>query len=133
MSQASSIKPPGAFLLALEGRAPWEFGTHAPVDIVVRVAPRLAWQAERTFGRRAAVTREKDGSVVVRFAASDTSAAIRWALSLGRAAAILAPASVRASARETLRELAARHRGAMAAGTPAKRRAAPRAAKQGAR
>jgi pimeloyl-ACP methyl ester carboxylesterase len=26
MSHARSIKPPGAFLLALEGRAPWEFG-----------------------------------------------------------------------------------------------------------
>lgn len=120
-------------------RAPWEFGSRAPVDVVVRVAPRVAWQVERTFGRRATVKTEKDGSTVVRFAASDTAAAIRWALSLGRAAEILAPASVRAEARDTLRALAERHHGDAPAiatsaapprprATPAKKRP-PRATK----
>ncbi len=111
-------------------RAPWEFGSQPPVEVTVRVAPRLAWQVERTFGRRATVKHDKDGAAVVRFAASDTAAALRWALSLGRAAEILGPPALREQARDTLRELAERHRAAPRV-KAASRRAAPRAAKGG--
>lgn len=40
MSQASSIKPPGALLLALEGRAPWEFGAAIAAFPLLSCMPR---------------------------------------------------------------------------------------------
>ena len=40
MSSAAAMKPPGAFLLALEGRAPWEFGATLAAYPVLRQAPR---------------------------------------------------------------------------------------------
>lgn len=117
---------PASFSLeSFTQRAPWEFGSQPPVEIVVKVAPRLALQVERTLGRRAAVKREKDGAIVVRFSASDTAAAIRWVLSFGRAAEIIAPAAIRTAARETLQAIAARHTGTAPHEAP---RSAPREA-----
>jgi len=40
MTQSRSMKPPGAFLLALEGRAPWEFGAAIATYPLLRQAPR---------------------------------------------------------------------------------------------
>ena len=40
MSHAPSLKAPGAFLLALEGRAPWEFGAAVASFPLLRYAPR---------------------------------------------------------------------------------------------
>ena len=40
MSPARSIKPPGAFLLALEGRAPWELGAAIAAFPLLRFMPR---------------------------------------------------------------------------------------------
>ena len=40
MSRASSIKAPGAMLLALEGRAPWEFGAAIAAFPLLRCMPR---------------------------------------------------------------------------------------------
>jgi pimeloyl-ACP methyl ester carboxylesterase len=39
MSHAYSLKPPGAFLLALEGRAPWELGASIASYPLLRYAP----------------------------------------------------------------------------------------------
>jgi pimeloyl-ACP methyl ester carboxylesterase len=40
MTPAQSMKAPGAFLLALEGRAPWEFGAAIATYPLLRQAPR---------------------------------------------------------------------------------------------
>jgi pimeloyl-ACP methyl ester carboxylesterase len=40
MSSLHSVKAPGAFLLALEGRAPWEFGASLATFPLMRLAPR---------------------------------------------------------------------------------------------
>jgi pimeloyl-ACP methyl ester carboxylesterase len=39
MSRAQALKPPGAFLLALEGRAPWEFGAAIAAMPLLRFMP----------------------------------------------------------------------------------------------
>ena len=40
MTQPHALKPPGVFLLALEGRAPWEFGATIAAYPLLRQAPR---------------------------------------------------------------------------------------------
>ena len=64
---------------------------------------------EKSLGRHATVTREKDGTIHVRLLASDTSVVVRWALGLGRAAEILDPPAVRTAAREALAATASVH------------------------
>ena len=40
MTRSQALKAPGAFLLALEGRAPWEFGASIAAFPLLRMAPR---------------------------------------------------------------------------------------------
>jgi proteasome accessory factor B len=104
---------PETFSLArFAERQPWEFGSEPPIHVTVRVEPRIAWLVERTVGRRAAISLEKDGSITVQVTATDRDALLRWVLGMGRAAEIVRPAAWRASVRALAAQVAERHTGA---------------------
>jgi predicted DNA-binding transcriptional regulator YafY len=75
-------------------RRPWEFPKDPPVEVVIRVAPRLTPALVEIFGTRARVERGADGTLV-RIRVTHREALISTVLPFGAAAEVLAPADLR--------------------------------------
>ncbi|HSN90301.1 MAG TPA: WYL domain-containing protein [Anaeromyxobacteraceae bacterium] len=83
----------------------WELAEHAPVRCRVRLDASAPAEARASFGRRARV--EEDGSgAVVELEVTNREGLLRHVLSLGDAAEVLSPRSLRERAREILAGLA---------------------------
>jgi len=87
---------------------PWEYGGRPPFEARVRLAPELAFLADRTFAGAQVVERSKRG-VILSFPVSDGEALLRAVLPLGERAEIVGPPELRRRAREVLEDLLERH------------------------
>ncbi|MHB8418841.1 MAG: helix-turn-helix transcriptional regulator [Myxococcales bacterium] len=93
---------------AIAAARPWEFGGRAPFEARLRLAPELAFLAERSFAGSQVVERSKRG-VVLALPVSDGEAFLRAVLPLGEGAEIIGPPALRQRARSLLEDLLARH------------------------
>ncbi len=91
-------------LRELATREPWEYAVHPPVRCTARLEPPASYEARASFGPRAAL-RDEEGAVVVEVEATNAEALVRHVLSMGDRAVILAPADLRARARDVLAHL----------------------------
>jgi proteasome accessory factor B len=92
-------------LAELAAREPWEFQVHAQVRCKVRLDSPVSDEVLASFGPRSKV-RDDEGGVVVEVEATNSEGLLRHVLSLGDAAEILSPRSLRERAREALAALA---------------------------
>lgn len=90
-------------------RRPWEFPTEPPVDVTIRLAPRLVPAIGEIFGRRAAVERHGE-ETWVRLHVSNQDALIAAVLPYGAAAEVVTPKPLRARLRRVYVTLAKRYR-----------------------
>ncbi len=92
-------------LAAHARREPWEYAKHAPVRCRVRLDAPVSAEVLASFGSRARV-REEGSGAVVEVDATNAEGLLRHVLALGDSAEVLAPRSLRESAREVLGALA---------------------------
>jgi hypothetical protein len=91
---------------AFAGRPPWEFGTGGVTTCAVQFAfPESRWVISRGIGRT--VSESDVGLAVVEFDVRDDEAFLRWLLSFGRRAAIVAPVALNESLAALRAEVAA--------------------------
>ncbi len=100
--------PPDFRLDEVASARPWEYGGREPFEARLRLAPELAFLAERTFAGSQVVERSKRG-LVLSLPVSDGEALLRAVLPLGEGAEIVGPPELRRRARELLEDLLARH------------------------
>lgn len=91
--------PKGFNIREYLGRAPWELSESAPVTVRVRFSfPESRWVMARGTGHPVEPVTE-DGGAVIEFAVRDMNPFLRWLLTFGDRATVLAP-------RETMQALA---------------------------
>lgn len=101
--------PQGFELSEHARRRPWEFPQEPPVEVTIRMAPRLVPAIPEIFGRNAVLEERAEGPVV-RLTVSHRAALIAAVLPYGAAAEVLAPEDVRTELRRIYEELSARYR-----------------------
>ncbi len=98
--------PAGFSLRAHVERRPFEFPSHDPIPVVIRLAARLVPAVPEIFGPRARVTRTEDGARV-EIDVTHRAALVEAVVPYGADAEVLEPADVRDELRELYRTLAA--------------------------
>ena len=87
---------------------PWEFHRHPPIEVTLRLSPKMDWLAERSFSSGQVLERSREG-VKVAINVFDQEALIRVLLPLGAGVEIVAPESLRHKMRTLLKDLLRRH------------------------
>ncbi len=100
--------PEGFSLRTHVERRPFEFPSHAPITVVIRLAARLLPAVPELFGPRARVSRTEDGARV-EIDVTHRTALVETVVPYGADAEVLEPADVREELRELYRTLAARY------------------------
>ena len=89
-------------------RKPWQFGE--PVgEAEIWIAPRIAWQIDRHFGRYGEMTADPDGSGRFVTPYADARQLIAWVLGLGENARVLGPPELAAELQDRVALLIERH------------------------
>jgi proteasome accessory factor B len=89
---------------------PWEFRRHAPMEVVVRLGPDMAFLTERTFqGARRQGSDRKGVRLILNV--SDSEALLRAILPLGPGVEILSPEKLRQQTRALLERMLEQNRG----------------------
>jgi predicted DNA-binding transcriptional regulator YafY len=109
--RGADFEVPASFDLSEHARRrPWEFPKEPPVEVTMRLAPRLTPAIPELFGDRARVESTPDGALV-RIDVTHTDALISAVLPHGAAVEVLAPPALRARLAKTYAQLAARYAG----------------------
>ncbi len=112
--EAAAFSVPADFDLAAQARLePWEFPSHPPITVVIRVAPRLMPALGELFGGKAFVTPDGAGAIV-KLEVTHREAIVSTVLPYGAAAVVLAPRDLRAELGLVYQKLAHRYAGAQA-------------------
>lgn len=82
---------------------PWEAGTDAPIPVVVRFDPEVAWWAGRRLGGSEQRRTLDDGTLEVTLRVNHLDAFIGWVLSFGERAEVLEPPEVRRAVIDRIR------------------------------
>lgn len=101
--------PTGFSLRTHVDRRPFEFPSHSPVRVQIRLAPRLVPAVRDIFGPCARVNRDGE-EVTVELKVTHRAALIRAVLPFGADAEVLSPAELRDELREIYRQLLSRYR-----------------------
>jgi proteasome accessory factor B len=84
---------------------PWEFHRHRPMEVVLRLAPEVAFLAERTFSSAVKRQTDRKGGVKLTLVVSDTEALLRALLPLGPGVEIVSPDKLRQETRMLLERI----------------------------
>jgi proteasome accessory factor B len=89
---------------------PWQYRFRPPVDVELTLTGELAPLAPRLFGSEEVISGDVPGTARVRVRATDLDGLLRYALSLGAACRVDAPAEAVARYREMAERVLERHR-----------------------
>jgi proteasome accessory factor B len=108
--RSTDFEVPAAFRLSDHAiTRPWEFHRHPSIDVELRLAPNMAFLAQRTFQGAEVRGQDRRGTRLA-LKVSDREALLRALLPLGAGVEILRPEKLRQEAKVLLEKILERHR-----------------------